>query len=54
MPKFELLITVSGYTRGYVEAVDEAEAREKFDRGDWEETRPRLDYELEEITEETK
>ena len=51
MPKYELLITVSGHTRAYVEAADEAEARAKFHSGDWEESRPKLDYELEEITE---
>lgn len=54
MPQYELLITVSGYTRGYVEATDKAEARQKFNRGDWEESNRQLDYELEEITEETK
>jgi hypothetical protein len=51
MPRYELLITVSGYTKAYVEASDKVGARAMFNRGDWEESNP--NYELEEITEET-
>lgn len=52
MPKFNLVITVSGYCKGVVEGDNEHEAREKFDAGDWRETNNNYTYELEEITEE--
>src|ERR1700722_5181711 len=51
MTEFRLLITVSGYCKGVVEAADEDEARAKCHKGDWRETRTNYDYELEEIEE---
>jgi hypothetical protein len=53
MPKYNLLFTVSGYSKGVVEAEDEEEAREKIDNGDWESrgSGDNVEYVLEEIEE---